>query len=95
MQISLTESLAAGLLLIAVGGGASACSFQRNAAADAKMQLAQTSDARPSRGPQSQTSVPAAAPAANPSQTTGSANQPPVVKEMNREEEKKVEKEGK
>ena len=52
------------------------------------------SQARPTRGPQ-QTSVPNAAPPATTSQTTGSRNQDPTVKQMNQAEGSKVEKTGK
>ncbi len=52
------------------------------------------SQARPARGPE-QTSVPSAAPAATTSQTTGSKNQDPGVKQMNEAEKNKIEKFGK
>ena len=50
---------------------------------------------RPRSEPQSQVSTPNAAPAASTTETTGTSNQGPVVKEMNRSEEQKVRKEGK
>jgi hypothetical protein len=50
---------------------------------------------RPSKeGPQ-QTSIPNSAPPATTTQITGATNQEPKVKEMNEEEKKKIEKEGK
>jgi hypothetical protein len=50
---------------------------------------------RPAKtGPQ-QTSVPNASPPATATQTTGATNQEPKVKDMNEEEKKKIEKEGK
>jgi hypothetical protein len=87
------------LALLALAGStglADACAWQRSAAVGTRMQLAQAGDqARPGRGPQSQSSVPSAAPPASTTQTTGATNQPPVVKEMNEQEAKEVEKEGK
>lgn len=57
--------------------------------------LAQTDQARPARGPASETAVPSAAPPATTSQTTGSTGQGPVVKSMNEAEKGKVEETGK
>jgi hypothetical protein len=93
-------SAALGLALLAGAAGASsACEYHRSAAVETGLRLAQGTpagdQARPARGPQEQSSVPTAAPPATPTQTTGATNQPPVVKEMNVEEQKKVEKEGK
>ena len=54
-----------------------------------------TTATRPAKeGPQ-QTSVPNAAQPATTTQTTGATNQDPKIKEMNEEEKKKIEKEGK
>ena len=86
----------AGLALLSFTAGAYACGGQRSADAYAPVHLAQASDAaRPARGPQEQTSVTTAAPPASTAQPTGATNQPPAVKQMNEEERKKVEKEGK
>lgn len=100
MRMTKVTAAAIGLALAAGSAGtASACAWQRSAAAATPMQLAQATpagdQARPARGPQEQGSVPTAAPPATPTQTTGATNQPPVVKEMNAQEHKKVEKEGK
>ncbi|MBV9655347.1 MAG: hypothetical protein JOZ42_12375 [Acetobacteraceae bacterium] len=51
--------------------------------------------ARPARGPASEATVPTAAPAATPGQTTGAINQGPKVKEQNQAEKNKTETEGK
>ena len=60
------------------------------------MQMAQAHDsARPARGPQSQVSVPDAAPPATTTNTTAATDQSPKVKEMNQDAARKVEKEGK
>ena len=62
----------------------------------APLLMAQGSEpARPGRGPQQQSSVPSAAPAATVTQTTGATDQPAQVKQMNAAEKDKVEKEGK
>jgi hypothetical protein len=50
---------------------------------------------RPSKTGPEQTSIPNAAPPATTTQITGSTDQEPKVKEMNEEEKKKIEKEGK
>ena len=50
---------------------------------------------RPAKTGPEQTSVPNASPPATTTQTTGATNQEPKVKEMNEEEKKKIEKEGK
>jgi cytoskeletal protein RodZ len=50
---------------------------------------------RPSKTGPEQTSVPNASPPATITQTTGATDQEPKVKEMNEEEKKKIEKEGK
>ena len=50
---------------------------------------------RPAQDRPGQTSLPSHAPTTNRTQTTGSTNQGPVVKEMNAEEKKKLEIEGK
>ena len=96
MRVSMKVGLVGASALLSLQAGAtSACSFQRNAEAS-QMRIAQTGDAaRPSRGPQSDTSVSTAAPPASTTQPTGATNQPPVVKQMNEEEKQKVEKEGK
>ena len=52
-------------------------------------------DARPARGPASETSVPSAAPAAGTKTVTGSEDQGATIKEMNASEKQKVEKTGK
>ncbi len=70
----------------------------QGAAPGSRMQMAQakTSDsARPARGPQSQVSVPDAAPPATLDNTTAATDQSPKVKQMNQEAASKVEKEGK
>jgi hypothetical protein len=54
-----------------------------------------TTATRPATAGPQQTSVPNAAPPATTTQTTGATNQEPKVKEMNEEEKKKVETEGK
>jgi hypothetical protein len=100
MPMTKISIAALGVALIAGSTGtASACAWQRSATAETGMRLAQTTpagdQARPARGPQEQGSVPTAAPPASPTQTTGATNQPPVVKDMNVQEQKKVEKEGK
>jgi hypothetical protein len=97
MRASIRSGLVASVALLALPAGAAlAYSFQRSADASSPMQLAQAGDAaRPARGPQSESSVPATAPPASTTQTTGATNQPPVVKQMNEEEKQKVEKEGK
>jgi hypothetical protein len=91
--------LAAIALLGCSAGAASACTWHRSAGAETTSRFAQATPAgdaaRPARGPQEQGSVPTPAPHATTTQTTGATNQPPVVKEMNVQEEKKVEKEGK
>jgi hypothetical protein len=50
---------------------------------------------RPAKDGPQQTSIPNAAPPVTATQTTGATNQEPKVKEMNEEEKKKIEKEGK
>jgi hypothetical protein len=97
MQTTKVKIAAVALLALAGSAGqASACAWQRSATAETGMRLAQAGDqARPARGPQSQSSVTSAAPPASTTQTTGATNQPPVVKEMNTQEAKEVEKEGK
>ena len=54
-----------------------------------------TTATRPTKTGPEQTSVPNAIPPATRTQTTGATNQEPKVKEMNEEEKKKIEKEGK
>jgi hypothetical protein len=54
-----------------------------------------TNATRPSKTGPEQTSVPNASPPATTTQTTGATNQEPKIKEMNEEEKKKIEKEGK
>ena len=83
-------------VLLPFAVGAYACGSQRTAEAYSPLQVAQASDAaRPARGPQEQTSVSTNPPPASVTQPTGATNQPPAVKQMNEEERKKVEKEGK
>ncbi len=50
---------------------------------------------RPAKEPQSQTSVPPSAPAATTTQTTGTTDQDPTVKQMNKTEAQKLKTEGK
>jgi cytoskeletal protein RodZ len=50
---------------------------------------------RPAKTGPEQTSVPNASPPATTTQTTGATNQEPKIKEMNQEEKRKIEKEGK
>jgi hypothetical protein len=50
---------------------------------------------RPAKNGPEQTSIPNTAPPATAAQTTGATNQEPKVKEMNEDEKKKIEKEGK
>lgn len=64
-------------------------------AAAASAQPVSTTATRPDKTPAAQTSVPADAPAASTTQTTGATNQGPVVGKMNRDEKAKVEVEGK
>jgi hypothetical protein len=54
-----------------------------------------TNATRPAKDGPQQTSIPNASPPASATQTTGATNQEPKVKEMNEEEKKKIEKEGK
>ena len=54
-----------------------------------------TTATRPAKAGLEQTSIPNASPPVTATQTTGAANQDPKVKEMNAEEKKKIEKEGK
>ena len=54
-----------------------------------------TTAARPAKTGPEQTSVPNAAPPATTTQTTGASNQSPTVKQMNEDEKKKLETEGK
>jgi hypothetical protein len=54
-----------------------------------------TTATRPAKDGPEQTSVPNAAPPATTTQTTGATNQEPKIKQMNEEEKKKVETEGK
>jgi hypothetical protein len=54
-----------------------------------------TTATRPAKAGPEQTSVPNAAPPATTTQTTGATNQDPKIKEMNEDEKKKIEKEGK
>lgn len=54
-----------------------------------------TTASRPEKGGPEQTSVPSAAPAATTTETTGETKQDPTVKKMNKDEERKVDKEGK
>jgi hypothetical protein len=91
---------ALGLALLAgTAGGAAACDYHRSAASQNATRLAQATpagdQARPARGPQEQGSVASPAPPATRTQTTGATDQHPVVKEMNEQERKKDEKEGK
>jgi len=91
---------ALGLALLAgMAGGAFACEYHRSAASESATRLAQATpagdQARPARGPQEQSSVASPAPPATRTQTTGATDQHPVVKEMNEQERKKDEKEGK
>ncbi len=53
------------------------------------------SASRPARAPQSQTSLPSDAPPATTTQKTGSTNQPPTVKAMNKDASAKTNQEGK
>ncbi len=95
MQRALIASAALALLSVP----ALACEWQstdRDASAAPRTLMAQAADpARPGRGPQSESAVPNAAPAATTTQTTAATNQPAKVKQMNEAEEKKVEKTGK
>ena len=50
---------------------------------------------RPAKSPQSQTSLPSNAPSATTTQKTGSTDQPPTVKAMNRDASAKTNQEGK
>ena len=50
---------------------------------------------RPSKTGPEQTSIPNASPPVTATQTTGASNEEPKIKEMNEEEKKKIEKEGK
>jgi hypothetical protein len=91
---------ALGLALLAgTAGGAFACEYHGSAASEIATRLAQATpagdQARPARGPQEQSSVASPAPPATRTQTTGATDQHPVVKEMNEQERKKDEKEGK
>ena len=54
-----------------------------------------TTATRPAKAGPEQTSIPNASPPVTATQTTGAANQDPKIKEMNAEEKKKIEKEGK
>jgi hypothetical protein len=54
-----------------------------------------TNATRPAKDGPQQRSIPNASPPASATQTTGATNQEPKVKEMNEEEKKKIEKEGK
>ena len=54
-----------------------------------------TDATRPAKDGPQQTSVPNAAPPVTATETTGATNQDPKIKEMNEEEKKKVETEGK
>jgi len=54
-----------------------------------------TDATRPAKDGPQQTSVPNAAPPATVTETTGATNQDPKIKQMNEEEKKKVETEGK
>jgi hypothetical protein len=54
-----------------------------------------TTATRPAKNGPEQASTPNASPPATTTQTTGATNQEPKVKEMNEEEKKKIEKEGK
>ena len=54
-----------------------------------------TNAARPSKTGPEQTSIPNANPPVTTTQTTGASNQEPKIKEMNEEEKRKIEKEGK
>jgi hypothetical protein len=54
-----------------------------------------TNATRPAKAGPEQTSTSNASPPATTGQTTGATNQEPKVKEMNEEEKKKIEKEGK
>jgi hypothetical protein len=100
MSMTKVTSAALGLALLAgAAGGAFACEYHRSAASENATRLAQATpagdQARPARGPQEQSSVASPAPPATRTQTTGATNQHPVVKEMNEQEKKKDEKEGK
>lgn len=91
------RTLIAASTLVLLAGPAWSCEWQSAAQNDlpaARVQLAQD-QARPGRGPASETTVPSAAPPATPSNTTAATNQPPVVKQMNEEAANKVSKEGK
>jgi hypothetical protein len=54
-----------------------------------------TTATRPATTPPGQTSIPNEAPPATTTQTTGEAPRDPVVKKMNEDEKRKVEREGK
>jgi hypothetical protein len=54
-----------------------------------------TTATRPAKAGPEQTSIPNASPPVTATQTTGASNQDPKIKEMNAEEKKKIEKEGK
>ncbi len=86
----------AGFALLPFAAGAYACGSERSAEAYSPVHVAQASDpARPARGPQEQSSVSTNAPPASTTQPTAATNQPPAVKQMNEDERRKVEKEGK
>jgi len=86
----------AALALLAVPALACGVDSAQRVSPGQLVQLAQAQDsARPARGPESQASVPNAAPPASPSQTTASTGQGPTVNQMNDEAASKVEKEGK
>lgn len=104
------RTLATALALLLSTPAAMACGGQSTAAAEqaapARVLLAQattpstqpsdTSGARPARGPQSEVSTGGnSAPPATTNQSTASTNQPPTVKQMNREAADKLSKEGK
>jgi len=87
---------AAALALLAAPVAACERDSARAAAPGPLMQLAQAKDsARPARGPETQVSVPNAAPPATTDRTTAATDQGPVAKQMNQEGANKVETEGK
>ena len=80
-------------------GPAGACEWHTvsdASGARSPMVLAQATDqARPARGPQSEISLPNAAPPASPTDTTAASNQPLEIKKMNESEKAKVDQAGK
>jgi hypothetical protein len=102
-RMTVTGAAAVSLALL-TGTAALACPWQQSAGLEGRVRIAQAASpaatpvgdqARPARGPQEQGSVATPAPPATTTQPTAATNQPPVVKQMNEQEAKKVEREGK